>query len=341
MSTWWCLVFVFALTVAGTFFSRRWALRSGLLDVPNARSAHSSPIPRGGGIAVVLSVSLVLGFLALQRALDPEFFLAVGAGGFAVAIVGYVDDRHQLSPLVRLAVHTAAAIWAVWWLGGLSAVQFGERVVDLGWFGDVLGVVGIVWALNLFNFMDGIDGIAATEAGFVCLAGALLAGSVGALDQSLAAAVVGAGALGFLVWNWPPARIFMGDVGSGYLGYVIGVFAVAQSHAHPASLWVWLILGGVFVVDATITFLRRLARGERVYEAHRTHAYQWLARRWRSHAHVTLSVVAVNVFWLLPCAWLATIYPQAAGWLLLAGLAPIALAAIVIGAGRDEAAARS
>jgi len=141
---------------------------------------------------------------------------------------------------------------------------------------------------------------------------------------------------GFLCWNWPPAKVFLGDVGSGYLGYVIAVLALAAARTNPVALWVWLILGGVFFVDATMTLCRRLLRGERVFEAHRSHAYQWLARRWGSHGKVTVTVIAVNLAWLLPWSVLAMKFPQYAIVSVIAALAPLALLAPLLGSGRAE-----
>jgi Fuc2NAc and GlcNAc transferase len=185
--------------------------------------------------------------------------------------------------------------------------------------------------------MDGIDGLAASEAIFVSLAGAVLTVSpVNGTGVGFAALVFAAASGGFLLWNWPPARIFLGDVGSGFLGFVVVVLAVSASRDNPAALWIWLILGGVFFVDATVTLLRRLLRGERVYEAHRSHAYQWLARRWGSHRKVTLAVLAVNIVWLLPWAMLAARFPSGAAVSVLAALAPLALVVAVLGAGRTE-----
>src|SRR5262249_28124757 len=131
-------------------------------------------------------------------------------------------------------------------------------------------------------------------------------------------------------------KIFMGDVGSGYLGYVIAVLALAAARDTPSALWLWLILGGVFFVDATLTLLRRLVRGERVHEAHRSHAYQWLARRWGSHLPVTVAVTVINLGWLLPGALLAALYPSRSLWIVLGAYTPLAVAAITIGSGRRE-----
>ena len=328
-----------ALILAGllTGWVRNIAVRSGVLDVPNERSSHSKATPRGGGVAIVLVVcaaSLVSLYLGV---LPRRLFVALLGGGIAVALVGFLDDRRTLRPAVRLAVHVGAALWALLWLGGLPPLRFGAQVVFLGWAGQALALAGIVWALNLFNFMDGIDGLAASEAIFISVAAALLSLLGGPTDGVAAAAwVFGAACAGFLWWNWPPAKIFLGDVGSGYLGYVIGVLALAATRDNPAAAWIWLILGGVFFVDATATLVRRTLRGERAYEAHRSHAYQWLARRWGSHRRVTLAVTVVNLVWLLPCALLAARYPPRAAWMVLVALAPLAALAYAAGAGARE-----
>jgi Fuc2NAc and GlcNAc transferase len=216
-------------------------------------------------------------------------------------------------------------------------VQLGNNLVGFGWSGWIIESLGIVWVLNLFNFMDGIDGIAAAEAIFVVTSGALLSihSDTGMLAAP-AAIVFGAACLGFLGWNWAPARIFMGDVGSGYLGYVIAVLAIASSHDNPTALLCWLILGGVFFCDATVTLVRRVLRGERVSQAHRSHAYQWLARRWRSHSRVTLAVTAINLLWLLPCALFASEHASLAGWTVVVALAPLIALVFFTGAGRAE-----
>jgi Fuc2NAc and GlcNAc transferase len=317
---------------------RRFALRHGVLDVPNERSSHRTPTPRGGGAAIVLTTSIAVGVLAWRGLVSSDLAVALLVGGVAVALVGLLDDRRRLSAGVRLAVHVAAAVWALGWLGGLPPLGIGGDVVTLGWGGDVLGVLGIVWVLNLFNFMDGIDGIAAVEATFVAWCGGLL---IAGASAGAAACVLGAACLGFLRWNWPPARIFMGDVGSGYLGYVLAVLALATAHSNPVAIWVWLILGGVFFVDATVTLLRRLRRGERVYQAHRAHAYQWLARRWDSHLRVTALVLLVNALWLLPCGVFAVLHPRYAAPTAGVALAPLVALALLVGAGRGEVPGRA
>jgi Fuc2NAc and GlcNAc transferase len=324
------------VSVLLTGLVRKLAVSHGVLDVPNQRSSHKAPTPRGGGVAIVSANTMALAILAVLGDIKFDLVLALG-GGLAVAWVGFLDDRHRLSARVRLVVHIMAAAWAVFWLGGLPSLRFGEQIIALGWTGDLLGILGIAWALNLFNFMDGIDGIAASEAIFVVLAAALLTllgtDTTGLVAICLAFA---AACSGFLLWNWPPAKIFMGDVGSGYLGYQLAVLALAATRENPVSLWCWLILGGIFFVDTTVTLTRRLANGERIYQAHRNHAYQWLSRRWGSHRLVTVAVILVNVVWLLPCALLAAMQPNRAPLVAIAALTPLVIVALVAGAGKRE-----
>lgn len=316
---------------------RRFALFHGVLDIPNDRSSHSTATPRGGGIAIVLTATVVTVILLCLGTVQINLFLALTGGGIAVAAVGFMDDRFTVPAGVRLAIHVAAAVWAVAWLGGLPLLRVGNHLANLGWPGHVLATAGIVWTLNLFNFMDGIDGIAASEAVFVTAAGVLLTSMSGNDGGVTAVALMFAcGCAGFLLWNWPPAKIFMGDVGSGYLGYFIAVLALQAVHENPAAVWVWLILGALFFVDATVTLVRRTLRGERVHEAHRNHAYQWLARRWRSHRRVTLAALSLNLLVLLPCALFAALHPEYALWILLLAFAALVVLVLLAGSGRRE-----
>jgi Fuc2NAc and GlcNAc transferase len=253
----------------------------------------------------------------------------VVVGGLSVAGIGFLDDVRSVSIALRMSVHIGAASLALYALGS---------PIHMGVAGGFVVILAITWVLNLFNFMDGIDGLAASEAAFVLFAAAGLALLVGHASASEAAPllIAAAACIGFLAWNWPPASIFMGDVGSGYLGYLIAAFAIASSRSGTLSVCVWLILGGVFLVDATLTLARRLLRGERIHQAHRTHAYQWLARRWGSHARVTIAVIAINLLWLLPCAVLAEKYTALAPWMCALALPPLAAGAFLSGSGRRE-----
>lgn len=308
---------------------RHYALRTQLLDLPNARSSHVRPTPRGGGVAVVVAFELSLLALWLLGGVPLPLFLALLVGGLMIAAVGLIDDRRGVAARWRFLVHLLAAVWALAWLG-FPALPVGGSTVDLGWLGLVLGALMIVWLVNLYNFMDGIDAIAGIEALTVAVGAALLAADSGAggVLGLLALAV-----LGFLVWNWPPAKIFMGDVGSAFLGFV---FAALALFAGGLSLWGWLILLGVFIVDATWTLLRRVLRGERWYEAHRSHAYQRAARRCGSHLRVSVVVGLVNVLWLLPLAYGAQRWPGYGPALVAVAYVPLLAAAARLGAGRPD-----
>jgi Fuc2NAc and GlcNAc transferase len=322
---------------AGTGLVRRHALQNAMLDVPNPRSSHAVPTPRGGGLAIVFTFIVGLLLLFLLRLLDVDTVAALAAGGGSIAVVGYLDDRNALPARVRFAVHLIAALWVVGFLGGLgddSLRMFGLQGI---YAGSVIAVLAVAWMTNLFNFMDGIDGIAASEAVFIAAAGAWLSWRQGA-DPGITMAMLSlAGATaGFLIWNWPPAQIFMGDVGSGFLGFSLAALAIAASGRGAMPIEVWVILGGVFLLDATMTLLRRILRGDRWFEAHRTHAYQHLARRWNAHLPVTSAVIAINVFWLLPWAWMAANFQEQAPWCVGAALIPLAVLALASGAGSRE-----
>jgi Fuc2NAc and GlcNAc transferase len=271
---------------------RRYALRSELLDVPNERSLHRTPIPRGGGVAVVLVTLAGLTTAGLLSKIPAEVAWALGGGGALVAAVGWLDDRRGVSARVRATVHAAAACWAAYWIWGELTPA------------ALAGVVCIMWAINLYNFMDGIDGLAGAEASSIGLIAGALFLMAGRSDLAAVAFLVAAAALGFLGWNWPPARIFLGDVGSGFLGFTFGALSLIAGRSGALPLALCLLLAGVFAFDATITLLRRAARGEPWHQAHRSHAYQRLVQAGSTHGQVTGGVLLVNLG-LGVLAWLA------------------------------------
>lgn len=312
----------------------RWlALRSGWLDYPNPRSAHVAPLPVSGGVAIVVVSSAWFALAPIGTTAQ----IVVALCGWTIAIVGFIDDRRPVSKWARLLTQVAA-------IGVLMLVtrEFGPLHVP-GLPGDGLLAVlstwlALTWLVNLYNFMDGIDGLAAAEAVTVGLglAGCLHFGGYGAPAIVTGCCLVSGASLGFLVWNWPPARIFMGDVGSGFLGFLLGALALLAHREAGLSLFVPLILLAVFVTDATVTLLRRVVRRERWYEPHRIHAYQWLSRRFGSHRPVTLIAIAVNAFWLIPIAFAAATRPEVAGELFVLAYAPVVFGALLAGSGRPE-----
>ncbi|MEO7996064.1 MAG: glycosyltransferase family 4 protein [Gemmatimonadaceae bacterium] len=314
------LAFIISISLTGWF--RRYALKDGLLDVPNERSSHVTPTPRGGGVAIVIAVLVALPILGALHVAEWQTVKGLITAGILAAGIGYADDRAQVPLLVRLLVQFAAAASIVVYVGYGPVLQAIPALTAFAWVGAVLAVLYLVWMLNLTNFMDGIDGIASLEAISICAGTALCvlfaatvvdpladALTVGAAllrrDSAVAvAAVLAAASLGFLRWNWPPAKIFMGDAGSGFLGVLLGALSLIAGRVQPNLMWSCAILAGVFVVDATTTLFRRIARREKFYHAHRSHAYQHAAQRY-GHMRVTVTVGVINVCWLLPWALLA------------------------------------
>ncbi|MFR0675419.1 MraY family glycosyltransferase [Enterobacterales bacterium AW_CKDN230030176-1A_HGKHYDSX7] len=307
MSFAWLLAAVALAAFLLTALIRRYALARSLMDVPNARSSHSVPTPRGGGVAIVCAFLLALAGLWSVGQVTRDEFIALGGAGLLVAVVGFIDDHRHIPARWRLLGHGLAAVWLLAWLGGMPPVVIAGLAVSAPWLLAPLAVLYLVWLLNLYNFMDGIDGIAGLEAVVVCLAMSALYLAGGHAGAVIAPLVLVAAVVGFLLWNFPPAKIFMGDAGSGFLGLTLGGLSLQGAWVAPAYLWAWLILLGVFIVDATVTLLRRLFNGDKVYEAHRSHAYQHAARRVAGHRPVTLAVAALTLGWLLPIACLVVL----------------------------------
>lgn len=330
------LVAVFVASWAMTAGVRRYALARSIMDIPNARSSHQVPTPRGGGVAIVLGFLGCLPLAGVLGAVDGRSLLALLPAGALVAVIGFLDDHQHIPARWRLLGHFVAALWLLCWLGGVPALPVPWGTLELGLMGDFLGLVFLVWLLNLYNFMDGIDGIAGLEAISVCLGGALCSWLVGAPQLVWLPLILGMAVAGFLVWNFPPARIFMGDAGSGFLGLILGGLALQAGSMASPLVWSWLILLGVFVVDATFTLIRRLMRGERVYEAHRSHAYQRASRRYGSHLRVSLTVTAINVLWLVPLALLVALGHVSGLLALIVAYAPLVLVVAHLGAGRPD-----
>ncbi|WP_431144829.1 MraY family glycosyltransferase [Pseudomonas alvandae] len=333
-----CLVLaVGILSFFLTWVLRHYALSRSLIDVPNARSSHSAPTPRGGGVSIVLSFLVAILFLG-EDVLAENFVIAFLGAGAGVAILGFLDDHGHVAARWRLLGHFTAAAWALFWLNGMPAIDVANNTVSLGWLGHVLAVFYLVWMLNLYNFMDGIDGIAGIEAICACLSASLLSWLAGFDGLLFAPMLLAAAVAGFLYWNFPPARIFMGDAGSGFVGITLGLLSMQAAWFSPKLFWVWLILLGVFIVDATVTLIRRLLRGDKVYEAHRSHAYQFASRQYRRHLPVTLMVAAINLVWLLPVAACVVLWDVDGLLALLIAYAPLVVLAVRFHAGELEQA---
>ncbi|MEJ5279414.1 glycosyltransferase family 4 protein [Pseudomonas sp. MYb541] len=337
MTIWLVFSAVLSASLLLTWVLRRYALSRSLMDIPNGRSSHSVPTPRGGGVAIVLTYLVTLVLVAFAGWVSWSAALPLLGAGALIAIVGFLDDHGHIAARWRLLAHFGAAIWALFWVGGLPTISLVGVELDLGWLGHVLAAFYLVWMLNLYNFMDGIDGIASIEAVCACAGACLVYWLTGHENLMIAPMLLAVAVLGFLYWNFPPARIFMGDAGSGFLGVVIGILSLQAAWAAPEMLWVWLILLGVFIVDATFTLGRRLLRGDKVYEAHRSHAYQYASRLAGRHLPVTLTVMAINLLWLLPIALFVGLGFDGVLGLLVAYI-PLVLLAIKFHAGELEKA---
>lgn len=304
------------------------------LDQPIARSAHSTPVPRGGGAAIVAGFYLYVALLYFQGNLSVASVLVLCCA-IPVAVVGFVDDLRPLPVRVRLPVHLLAGTCALLVLGPVPDPFFSGWLTLPWWLQWGLLVVALVWLINLYNFMDGIDALAAGQALFVAgVAGLMLALQRDPMAWICAALV--AAILGFMVWNLPPAKLFLGDVGSTFLGFILGLIALLTHYAGSLSVWVWVLLMGGFIADTTCTLLVRSARGLSITEGHSTHAYQHLARRLNSHAAVSALLTIVNTVWLLPLAWAAHRYPDTGVIIAISGILPLMIMAALLGAGREQ-----
>lgn len=323
---------LFLLSAVITFAVLQFASRASLIAVPEDRSSHIAPTPVGGGLAIVGAYQVGLLYLQWKGFLSASEFAALSVS-LVVAIVGLIDDRRHVDFRLRLIVQFAAVFIAIIWIGDVPQVVISGVVTESPVIVWALFALTLLWMTNLYNFMDGIDGFAGIQTCFVGLAATSLLIYGQDYGLALLCLFLASGAAGFLVWNWPPARIFMGDVGSGFIGFSLGVVAILSIVHESMNLWSWLLLMGCFIVDATLTLIRRMAAGERWYQAHCSHAFQKAARKFGSHQRITVGLLLINVMWLLPMAVLATIHPEYGVYLAVSGLLPLGILALWLGAG--------
>ncbi|MBP2811677.1 MraY family glycosyltransferase [Acinetobacter baumannii] len=293
-------IILFLISFVLTFSVRKYALRKNIIDLPNFRSSHVKPTPRGGGVAIVISVLMALLYSYISQFISLNDFFIIGGSCLLIALLGFCDDHAHINSMLRLSIHFITATFIVFSLDGFAQVSVFNNL-NLGFFTNILAILFLVWLLNLYNFMDGINGIASIEAISVGLSLALLY-SWYDINNFILLAITSI-VCGFLVWNFPKAKIFMGDVGSSFLGFLFAVLALYALKIDFKLFLAWIICLGVFIVDATFTIIRRILRGEKIYQAHRSHAYQYAARYFDSHTPVTLAVLIINLIWLLPCAF--------------------------------------
>lgn len=301
----------------------RYAKIFHLVAVADERSSHAENTATGGGLALASSFLLILWVGFNKHLLSFDLSVALIGGGCVLAIVGFWDDIKPLPIRFRMMVHACTALWAIYWLGGLPSLSVGNWQLSLGHVGPIMTFLFMLWFINLYNFMDGIDGLAGIQATTVTISCALIALSNRQTNEIWLYTALTFMILGFLCWNWPKARIFMGDAGSGFLGYLFAVLILQNSQSSPPTFWIFTILLGVFLIDATLTLLRRILTGEPFYQPHRTHSYQLLAQHWQSHQKVTLLVAIINLVWLLPWALVANAYSSYSFLIAVIALLPI------------------
>ena len=299
------------VSVLFTAAALAYARRRGLLDQPGKRRSHVLPTPRGGGVGIVAAIVLAgLPAWCLFGPVSswlPVAMLAVAV--LAVAVVGWRDDHAPLPVLPRLAVHAAAALL----VGAVALAPWAARNAHAWWLLVPLAIM-LVGFINAHNFMDGIDGILAQQGLFVLLGYGLLAAWLGDVGLAALACAAAGGCLGFLFFNFPPARIFMGDVGSGALGLAIGAVAALVVQRNPGMFWACLILPSAFLVDSGLTLVRRVLGGQHWYAPHRQHLYQWLVRVKWSHARADVAYMIWNLAIVAPLALLAARWPAHGPW---------------------------
>ena len=275
-------IFSFVLT----YIIKEHFIKNSLVAEVNERSSHTVPTPHGGGIAIAVTWFIGISYLFYVDKIDSSLYYSLMVG-IIISVVSYLDDLYELSPKIRLITQGIVATGGILALGGLHTINFGLFSIDNPIFTNLFAFIGTIWFINLYNFLDGIDGYAGSEAIFLGFAGYLIFGGAHFL-------VLIASVLGFLIWNWHKAKIFMGDVGSTLLGYNVAIFTIYYANQNPKNLWVWAILFALFWFDATLTLFRRYKNSEKLSQAHRKHAYQRLTQAGWSHSKVVVFAVAIN-----------------------------------------------
>lgn len=308
---------------------RRYALRTTLVDRPVARSSHSRATPLGGGLAIVAVLFCGLLLLLWFSPSDWRILAALMVSLVIMAGLGWIDDRHGLPMYTRLSVQILVGTAVVLGVGPIETLDIGGFEVRLYWLSVMFSVIWFVWLTNLYNFMDGIDGLAAVQA---VIAGGTLGywfSKSGSASLSLFSYAVMGATLGFLVWNWAPAKIFMGDAGSLALGAILAVLSVTGISQNEIPWGAFLILMGIFLADATVTLIRRILSRQRWWEAHRTHFYQRAVQAGWSHGHVSFAALLASII----LAALGTLemlrYPPRELWIFAAALLLLGLAALI------------
>ena len=283
---------------AGVDLFRRQSLVRNWFDVPNERSSHTRPTPRGGGVVIV--IICLAGYVGMSFLTVASLSWGYVVGALMLAIVSWIDDRYSISAVWRLPVHFVSSILLVVSVGPFESVGLPSgEAIRLAFLAPAITVLWIVWMINAYNFMDGIDGIAGVQAIVASTGWAIVTAMLGASQLAAFSLIVLGSSAGFLAHNWRPARVFMGDVGSAFLGYTFAAIPLLAARAAPNML-PWLPVAGLFLLwpfafDSAFTILRRMLRGQKIWEAHREHLYQRLILAGYSHSTVSIIYLAFAI----------------------------------------------
>lgn len=271
-----------------TYFIKNYAIKKSLVAQVTERSSHTIPTPHGGGIAISITWFTGLFYLFFINQIEENLFYALLCGSI-ISLVSFFDDLYELSTKIRLIIQSCVSVAGLFIIGGLDRIDLGLFSFENSILTNIFAFFLIVWFINLYNFLDGINGYAGSEAVFLATAGFILFGGNHFL-------VLLVSVLGFLFWNYNRAKIFMGDAGSTLLGYNIAIFTLYYSNIESTNFWIWIILFSLFWFDATFTLIRRKLNGEKISQAHKKHAYQRLTQSGWSHFKVTNYSIIINIF---------------------------------------------
>ncbi len=271
-----------------TFLIRKVALKHNIIDIPNKRSSHTIPTPRGGGISFFIVWMLSINLLFFLKVIPSNLYFALICV-IPIGIISLIDEVISLTHKIRLIVQLLSSILAIYFLGGIGKIDFGIFSFTENIIINICLVFFVVWFINLYNFLDGIDAYASLEAIFISI-GLIL------LSRDNILLILIASILGFLYWNWPKAKIFMGDVGSTVLGFTLIIIGVYYNNVNNVNILYWLTLSSLFWFDATITLIRRKLNHENISQPHKKHAYQRITQAGISHLKTGLISVVINIF---------------------------------------------
>ena len=303
----------FVLSFLGVYLLKKSTLRLKIVAIPNERSLHNKMTPIGGGVIIaIVFLAFLLAFYITKQIIVVEFLIFF-SGGLIMAVTGFLDDILELKASIRFIIQFLAAGWGLYWIGGIPSITFFERLPVLVPIANTIAVVALVWFINSFNFIDVIDGLATSSAIFFSLStgGYFLWQGIEPYGSLLM--VLAACSLAFLCFNWPPAKMFLGDAGSNFFGYLFGAMILITVKNGNLSIWTWLIILAYLITDTTTTTFLRLCLVKGWYQTHRSHAYQNLARVLDNHKFVTCLIMSINVFYLLPLPYFSIQYQRLEG----------------------------